>query len=317
MRVVIVALLLFFNVAFFLWMQFGAASEARWVATPTTVAGVQPLVLWSERSVDAFPPSVPSAPRLTLPEPSLPPARAPERQVDRPDPEPESEPEPEPGARGEAPAPVPSSEPSQVADPRPAVEAEPEPGTRASANPRGATGEPSAAGPETPASPAPEAAAVPAQCRAVGPYASRSAAQAALDTSAAPRDFRIVEVPVTERRHWVYLPPLANRARAFELEAELRAKGIRDLQVLAADDKRNGISLGLYRDPDAARRRQEQIAQLGYQPESDVIERQRPYYWVQARTPAAAQDESWWQEMSSAADLELALRPCDGGATSP
>lgn len=49
MRVVVVAVLLLFNVALALWMVFGA-SRSQVVAVPTTVPGVEPLVLWSEHS---------------------------------------------------------------------------------------------------------------------------------------------------------------------------------------------------------------------------------------------------------------------------
>ena len=48
MRVLVVVLLLFFNVAFALWMVFGEPPRSQVAAVPTTVPGIEPLVLWSE-----------------------------------------------------------------------------------------------------------------------------------------------------------------------------------------------------------------------------------------------------------------------------
>lgn len=51
----------------------------------------------------------------------------------------------------------------------------------------------------------------------------------------------------------VYVPPFKTRAEADKRMEELRQQGVRDISVLADGPLRYGISLGLFREPEAAR----------------------------------------------------------------
>lgn len=64
----------------------------------------------------------------------------------------------------------------------------------------------------------------------------------------------------------VYLPSFPTLADARKVVRELKAKGQEDFQILAIKGKRNGISLGVFRQPTMAEERVAEIASLGYSP---------------------------------------------------
>lgn len=259
MRVVVAAMLLFFNASFALWMLYGQPPRTRATPVPTTVAGIQPLVLWSEtHTIAADVPAVPPLSALMAPPPLPAPA------VDPAPPEPRQD---EPATPETRPAPL-----------------------------------------ETPDDGAIEAKV--GQCQAIGPYGSRlDAKEAAARLGVRQEQFTVVQTQIREQRFWVYLPPFVSRSAAMQGERELRAKGIRDIQVLAGDEKDNGISLGLYRERSAAQRRLEQLRVLGYAPRMDVIDQRRSYFWLQAPASGPGSTESSWRTLL-APGLRLEMRPC-------
>jgi hypothetical protein len=66
----------------------------------------------------------------------------------------------------------------------------------------------------------------------------------------------------TTTAFWVYLPA-ANRAEADRRAGELRARGIGDVAVVDSGPLRNTVSLGSFRDEDAAKARLADIVKLG------------------------------------------------------
>ena len=64
----------------------------------------------------------------------------------------------------------------------------------------------------------------------------------------------------------VYLPSLGSLTNAKKITADLKQKNIRDFQILALRGKDNGISLGVFRNPEIAENRVKQITALGYAP---------------------------------------------------
>ncbi len=155
----------------------------------------------------------------------------------------------------------------------------------------------------------------PRQCRAIGIYPDRRSARAEAERLPAEvGEPKVVETTVVERRYWVYLPPFVSRSAAFEGERELRRKGIEDLQVLAGDDKENAISLGLYRDLAVAERRLRQLRGLGYAPEMDVIERSRPYFWIEVPILGDAPSRPAWLDQLAGSDLQVEVRGCSDRA---
>ena len=85
---------------------------------------------------------------------------------------------------------------------------------------------------------------------------------------------------VTEQRYWVVLPTQPDLGIARGVVQELKEKGVRDLQVLSMEGKKNAISLGLYKVKAIADLRMAQIRELGYQPKMEVIPRSRQVYWL-------------------------------------
>lgn len=87
-------------------------------------------------------------------------------------------------------------------------------------------------------------------------------ARGQLKTMAADRVMSFVEVPLSTR-HWVIFPPLPTPQSAAAKLAELGAAGIADAFVVKDDPWRNAISLGLYANDEAARRRVREVEARG------------------------------------------------------
>ena len=67
-------------------------------------------------------------------------------------------------------------------------------------------------------------------------------------------------------RHQVYLPPLADRAKAADKVREIRARGVRDVAVIGKGPLVNGISLGVFQVVGNRDRRVAALERLGYHP---------------------------------------------------
>ena len=62
----------------------------------------------------------------------------------------------------------------------------------------------------------------------------------------------------------VYLPPLADREAAAATVREIRARGVRDVDIIRTGSLENGISFGVYRVTENTRRRVASLERLGY-----------------------------------------------------
>lgn len=83
-----------------------------------------------------------------------------------------------------------------------------------------------------------------------------------LKAMAGERVMSFTEVPV-ETRHWVIFPPLPSPESAAAKLDELTAAGLKDVLVVRDGDWRNAISLGLYANDEAARRRVREVEDKG------------------------------------------------------
>lgn len=269
MRVLLVFILLLLNVAVALWQIYRPERECQ--VWPTADPGVEQLVLVQEAEREDM--------RTSAPEPSESVAT-----VEMP---PASEPSggPAPADRG---AESRSTDQLAAADgprPEPAAPAPPE---------RDVATAPAS----SPAPPEPSRA-----CGSLGSFAERSAAESALDVLLDQGiDGHIRETAALVERYWVLLPPLSSRESAYRVERRLRDQGIRDLQVLGADEWENGISLGLYRHRDTAQRRLRQIEGLGYVPRLEVLERSATVFWVDYNGPAERLDNVDWAALTEGSE---------------
>ncbi len=147
-------------------------------------------------------------------------------------------------------------------------------------------------------------------CGTVGPLDDRRAATRLADRLArldAETQLRKGEVPV--ERYWVMLPPMASRAAASRVEQALKRRGVRDLQVLGADDRENAISLGLYQQRESADRRVRQIRSMGYDPKLEIVERARTAYWIDYRV-LQAPEAQWQVALVRYPQVQREARPC-------
>jgi hypothetical protein len=124
-------------------------------------------------------------------------------------------------------------------------------------------------------------------CLSIGPFetpADLRAAMGRLMPEVGRIQFR--ELPATALRGYrVFLPASANRAEALASARALAARGLRDYYVVTAGDQQNTVSLGLFRDLENARRRQAEVAALGYSATVEARTEQVPQWWVDIAAP--------------------------------
>lgn len=128
------------------------------------------------------------------------------------------------------------------------------------------------------------------RCLAIGPFDTQSDTRAVVDalTPHVPRIQFRQEQTTQSTGWWVYLPAFPSRDDALATARRLSAKGVHDYYVVTAGDRQNTISLGLFHDPDNARRRQQALVALGFQPKLSERTETLPQYWVDIAMPAAA-----------------------------
>jgi len=130
-----------------------------------------------------------------------------------------------------------------------------------------------------------------AQCLSLGPFETPADLRLAMDRLL-PRVERIQfrEVAGTALRGYrVYLPAAASRQAALDVARRLAAQGISDYYLVTAGPHQDTVSLGGFRDLDAATQRRDRVAALGYSP---IIE---------PRTEAVSQ---WWIDLAAAPGLD-------------
>jgi hypothetical protein len=147
---------------------------------------------------------------------------------------------------------------------------------------------PGAAAPGVPQAPAAESPAQRAldRCLSLGPFMTQADAGAAIAalTPHVPR-IQYREVQAAQSRGWWVFLPLPSREQALAAAKSLSAKGVRDYYVVTAGDRQNTVSLGLFNDPDNARRRRDQLLKLGFQPQLAERTEILPEYQVDLALP--------------------------------
>ena len=84
----------------------------------------------------------------------------------------------------------------------------------------------------------------------------------------------------------VYLPPLADREAAAARAREIRARGVRDIDVIRTGPLANGISFGVYRVAENTRRRVASLERLGYPVRTRKAGKVVHRYFLEARSTA-------------------------------
>lgn len=119
-------------------------------------------------------------------------------------------------------------------------------------------------------------------CMALGPFATpqdlRNARQAL--TAQAVRMRSRQEQTTQSNGWWVYLPAASSHAQALAQARELSAHKISDYFVVSSGDQSNTISLGLFKDPDNARKRRDDIVAAGFPARMSERSESVPEYWL-------------------------------------
>lgn len=147
------------------------------------------------------------------------------------------------------------------------------------------------------------------RCVALGPFTTpqdlrlaRQALEPKVERS------RVRQEEVTESGSWwVYLPPAANRVQALASARLLADRHVSDYFVVSSGEHANSVSLGLFKDPDNARRRRDEVIAAGFP--ASVIQRAEtvPAYWLDLVVPAGAGID--WRS-PPLADVQSHSTPC-------
>ena len=79
---------------------------------------------------------------------------------------------------------------------------------------------------------------------------------------------------------WVYIPPLANRQQSLQLLNELKGRGF-DGYLLTKGELAEGISLGLFKNENAARDLNNKVRELGYSSAIKRVDRGTKAIWLE------------------------------------
>lgn len=111
----------------------------------------------------------------------------------------------------------------------------------------------------------------------------------------------------------VYLPPYATREEAVADARKLAEYGVRDYFIITDDqDKKNGISLGLFRKKSGAIRRMAQVRRFDFKPQMEIRYRDTTIYWLDYRHSTEFDSGPLWRELAEdAPDIQRLDRDCD------
>ena len=128
------------------------------------------------------------------------------------------------------------------------------------------------------------------RCVALGPFATPQDLRVARQAIGAKVErSRVRQEQTTESGSWwVYLPPAANRARALASARLLADRHVSDYFVVSSGEHANSVSLGLFKDPDNARRRRDEVIAAGFPASMAQRAETVPAYWLDLVVPAGA-----------------------------
>jgi len=120
------------------------------------------------------------------------------------------------------------------------------------------------------------------RCLAIGPFDTPQDLRNARGALAGPGiRLRSRQEQTSEARGWwVYLPAPGTRAQALALARQLEGAHVGDYFVMSSGDQSNAISLGLFKDPANARKRRDEVAAAGFDPQIQERTEQVPEYWL-------------------------------------
>lgn len=133
------------------------------------------------------------------------------------------------------------------------------------------------------------AAGEPFACIRIGPFAHKPDAVrllAGLDEPVSvgnSYEMEVADKPI----FWVHIPPLGDTRKAHSAQQDLSGRGIESFVISDLGLLHNGISLGVFRDPDSAERLATARKGIGYPVAIHESQRKRTVHFVRVRVPAA------------------------------
>ena len=121
------------------------------------------------------------------------------------------------------------------------------------------------------------------QCYTLGPFMNNDdMVEASKKLILSGRPF---EKRASEKReqigYWVFIPPFKTREAAIDLGEELKLLGEKELYVVKTPaEYEHAISLGVFKGKSNAKRRYQQIRNMGYDVKLEGRFRQNPIYWL-------------------------------------
>lgn len=127
------------------------------------------------------------------------------------------------------------------------------------------------------------------RCVDIGPLTKDTAASAVswLQSEKVEHSTRTEERQV-ETSTWIHLGPFENKKQAEQRLRELKKTGIGDTLVMNDAQGVPAISLGLFNQPENAKKRMEELAQKGIAAKSEVRTRNETFTWLDLRLPEPA-----------------------------
>ncbi len=134
-------------------------------------------------------------------------------------------------------------------------------------------------------------------CFALGPFRTQSDLRQAFNQLAPviKRSRQRQEVRNIDRGFWVYLPAMDSRTEALAAARELSGIGLQDYYVVTAGVNENTISMGLYREEENARKRQNAMIRLGYDARVSKRLEETLVYWLDYREEQS--DPGRWRQI--------------------
>lgn len=153
-----------------------------------------------------------------------------------------------------------------------------------------------------------------ATCHTIGPFTDLDRAKA-VSERIGQLGAAVTRRNKTEQEQYgyrVFLPPYRTREEAVAATQKLAKNGIQDYFIISDEDRKNGISLGLFRKKSGAIRRMEQVSRFDFKPQMEIRYRDNTIYWLDYEQTGELVTDSIWREITEETpNLQKLPRDCD------
>lgn len=112
-------------------------------------------------------------------------------------------------------------------------------------------------------------------------------------------------------RYWVLLRGYRSPGDAAPVLERLRSAGLKDFYLVRSGEYKNTISLGVFSTAEAARRRQQQVQRLGFEPRVDEMGIPLKRWWLRFAWRDEGRPEAWRQAFPPLSPEGVEAAPCE------